>query len=177
MKYQPKNNNFANRGMQLEKDLEQTNIYYLENNVAIIYKKPTPITIKKVEYPNQKYTKIIDGYFSKKSTTDYNGIYKGWYIDFEAKETKNNSLMLSTIHQHQINHLKKIKDHGGIAFLIISFIQYNEVYLILIEKINELIDQNKKSITIDYIKNNGFLVPLAYQPRLDYLKIIKQLYF
>ncbi len=172
---QIKNNSmFANRGMQLEKDLEQTNQYYIDNDIAIIYKKPTPITIKKVEYPNQKYTKIIDGYFSKKSTTDYNGIYNGKYIDFEAKETKNSSLMLSAIHQHQINHLKKVKDHGGIAFVIITFSQKNETYLIEIEP---LIKLDKKSLTVDDMKNKGYLIPLTFQPRLDYLKIIKKIYF
>ena len=78
----------SNRGMVLENDLNATNEYYLLNNVAVIYKKPTPITINKVDYPSRKDAVIKEAHFKIPSTTDYNGIYKGKYIDFEAKETK-----------------------------------------------------------------------------------------
>ena len=78
---------YGNRGMSLEEDLNITNEYYRENNIAIIYKKPTPITIHKVDYPSRKEAVIKEAHFKIPSTTDYNGIYKGKYIDFEAKET------------------------------------------------------------------------------------------
>ena len=50
----------SNRGMVLENDLNATNEYYLLNNVAVIYKKPTPITINKVD----KINFIIFPYFT-----------------------------------------------------------------------------------------------------------------
>ena len=85
---------YANRGMTLESELNSTNTYYLENNIAVIYKKPTPIKVLK-----QINGKVIKGYFEKPSTTDYNGLYKGKYIDFEAKETKSKtSFPLNNIH-------------------------------------------------------------------------------
>ena len=37
-------NTYANRGMSLESDIGKSNEYYLTNDVAIVYKKPTPIT-------------------------------------------------------------------------------------------------------------------------------------
>ena len=40
--------NYANRGMSLEDDLNDTNKYYLQNDIAAVYKKPTPITIVNV---------------------------------------------------------------------------------------------------------------------------------
>ena len=48
-----KNNyiNYANRGMQLENDINETNLYYKNFDIALIYKKPTPIKIIKMEYP------------------------------------------------------------------------------------------------------------------------------
>ena len=37
--------NYGNRGMVLESDINETNKYYLDNNIAVIYKKPTPVKI------------------------------------------------------------------------------------------------------------------------------------
>ena len=42
------NISYGNRGMSLENDLNLTNNYYVDNNIAFIYKKPTPIQITKI---------------------------------------------------------------------------------------------------------------------------------
>ena len=39
-----------NRGMKLENLINLSNEYYLENDIAVIYKKPTPILVCKVDY-------------------------------------------------------------------------------------------------------------------------------
>ena len=39
---------YGNRGMGLEDDLNITNKYYLDTDKAVIYKKPTPITIQEL---------------------------------------------------------------------------------------------------------------------------------
>ena len=64
----------ANRGMDLESDINESNAYYSEHDIALITKRPTPINIVKVDY--SKGARIIDAYFEKQSTTDYNGVYK-----------------------------------------------------------------------------------------------------
>ena len=169
---------FSNRGMGLEDDINITNEYYLNNDIAVIHKKPTPITISKVDYYSKKEAMIIEAYFRTPSTTDYNGIYKGKYIDFEAKETKSKtSFPLSNIHPHQINHLEKIVKHGGIGFIIVRFVSLNLNYLLL-EKdlINFIKNNSKKSIPIDYFKNKAYLINEKYTPRLDYLKVIDSIY-
>ena len=66
--------NYANRGMSLEDDLNDTNKYYLQNDIAAVYKKPTPITIVNVEYKSRSTAKITEAYFQVPSTTDYNGV-------------------------------------------------------------------------------------------------------
>ena len=86
-----KKTSYSNRGMDLEELINETNKYYLEIDKAIIYKKPTPIGIDKVCYDNN--SKIITkAYFKEPSTLDYNGLYKGRYVEFEAKETKSKSV-------------------------------------------------------------------------------------
>lgn len=170
---------YGNRGMSLEKELNETNNYYLLKNIAVIHKKPTPITIKKVDYISPTRVKIKDGYFQKPSTTDYNGIYRGKYIDFEAKETnKPNYFPLSNIHNHQLEHLKKIITHGGIGFLIVSFNTYNEIFYLDGKDLFEFINANtRKSIPYSYFKEKGYLIKIKFNPRLDYLKIIDEIYF
>lgn len=171
--------NYANRGMSLEKDINLANEYYRNNNIAIIHKKPTPISIVKVNYPSRNKAIIKEAYFKIPSTTDYNGIYKGKYLDFEAKETKNkNSFPLNNIHKHQIQHLKKIIEHGGIGFIIVRFTALDETYLLEAEKLlNFIVSNSRKSIPLIFFKNEGYLIKNKYNPRVDYLKIINDLYF
>jgi recombination protein U len=168
----PNNISYKNRGMSLEEDINITNEYYLMNDIAVVYKKPTPIVVTKIGYKNK--SKIIqEGYFKTPSTTDYNGLYKGNYIDFEAKETNNKtSFPLSNIHAHQINHIKNIINHKGIAFIIIRFSLLNENYILKGNDLLKIIEQNKKSIPYLYFKEKGFLLKENYQPRLDYIKIV-----
>ena len=168
---------FGNRGMGLESDLNSTNDYYASLDKAYIYKKPTPIKITKVDYPSRDKAVITQAFFTVPSTTDYNGIYKGKYIDFEAKETKNKtSFSLRNIHPHQIKHLRNIYNHGGIAFLIIRFTDLNETYLLMANKLVEFIENNtRESIPIKYCRDNSYLIKDSYAPRIDYLKIIDQI--
>ena len=48
-------------------------------------------------------------------------------MDFEAKETKVKTFPFANISKHQIDHLQKIINHGGIAFVIIAFTSLNAV--------------------------------------------------
>ena len=113
--------------MSLEKDLNDTNNYYANINKAFIYKKPTPIQITKVDYPSRAHAVIKEAFFKEPSTTDYNGLYKGKYIDFEAKETNSKtSFPLENIHKHQIKHLENIHNNNGLAFIIIRFNKLNK---------------------------------------------------
>lgn len=174
-----KNINYGNRGMNLEHDLNETNQYYLTNNKAIIYKKPTPIKIVDVSYPSRKEAVIKKAYFQIPSTTDYNGVYKGKYIDFEAKETiSNTSFPLANIHQHQIEHLIKISEHQGIAFLIVRFSRLNKTFLLTIEKLILFLEKyKKKSIPLVFFETEGFIINEKFIPRLDYLAIIDKIHF
>ena len=163
---------YGNRGMTLESDINSSNKYYLENDIAVIYKKPTPIKVVKVDYSR---TKIQEAFYEIPSTTDYNGVYKGKYIDFEAKETKSKtSFPIINIHEHQIKHLERVNKHGGISFIIIRFTSLNQTYLIFSKDfINYFKDNSiKKSIPLSYIEEKGYLIKDGYNPIVDYLSIV-----
>ena len=167
-------NSHSNRGMNLEADLNDTNEYYRYNDIAIVHKKPTPITINKVDYKSRRDAVIKEAHFKIPSTTDYNGIYKGKYIDFEAKETKSlTSFPLNNIHKHQIDHLSKIYNHGGIGFIIVRFTKLNKTYLLFIKDLLDFLESNKRvSIPVSYFEEKGYIIKEGIRPRLDYLKII-----
>lgn len=170
--------NTTHRGMNLEEDLNLTNQYYLAKDIAVIYKKPTPVQIVKVDYPKRSSARIIEAYYRTPSTTDYNGVYKGRYIDFEAKETKKDSFPFANIYSHQIDHLDNVMKHQGIAFVIIAFTRVNEVYLIDASFIIDAYRNAKqKSLHYDSIKEHGYLIKQGYNPRLDYLQIVDKVYF
>ncbi|MFC4557352.1 Holliday junction resolvase RecU [Virgibacillus kekensis] len=174
---------YSNRGMTLEEDINATNTFYLDTDRAVIHKKPTPVQIVNVNYPKRSAAVITEAYFKQASTTDYNGIYRNKYIDFEAKETKNKTRFpLANIHEHQIAHMKSVIHHGGISFLIIRFAVYNKTYYIPAESFFPYWDQQfkkdgKKSIPYETITNEGYLIPFHYQARVNYLAIIDKLYF
>ena len=167
----------ANRGMSLEEDINLSNEYYRDMGIALINKRPTPINIVKVDY--SKGARITDAYFEKQSTTDYNGVYKGKYIDFEAKNTKSEtSFPLSNISEHQIVHLRNVIKHGGIAFFIICFQIKNEVYLLDASFVIEFYEKGgRKSIPYSVFKEKGVLVKQDYTPRLHYIDAVETLYF
>ncbi len=167
---------YGNRGMSLEEDINITNKYYLDNNIAIIHKKPVPISVRKVDYKNRNDAKITDALFLVPSTTDYNGLYDGKYIDFEAKETKLDNLPLSNIHAHQIKHLQKIEEHKGISFILVRFKKDNVTYLLETKYLTLFIETNKrKSIPKEYFIKHGYIINIKYNPRLDYIRVIDKL--
>lgn len=171
---------YGGRGMTLENDIESSNRYYLKTERAVIHKKPTPVQIVHVDYPKRSQAVIKEAYFRTPSTTDYNGVYKGYYIDFEAKETKNKtSFPLQNIHAHQVEHMKQAVAHGGIVFLLLRFKGINEVYLLPFKRFfpfwERYLKNGKKSIKVEEIQENGYYIPYQYQPRLDYLSAVDKL--
>ena len=170
-----KNINNKNKGMFLEDVINNTNEYYRLNNSALIYKKPTPIQIVKLS-TDKKY--IEKAFFKEKSTTDYNGIYKGKYIDFEAKEcTSTTSFPLKNIKEYQLNHLTKVNDFQGIGFIIFYFTKIEKFYLLYTNEINDYIKNNSKrsSIPLTYFKEKNHEITLNLNFRIDYLKEIDKI--
>ncbi|CAH0418482.1 Holliday junction resolvase RecU [Periweissella ghanensis] len=170
----------SKRGMTLEEAINAANTFYLDRQIAVIHKKPTPINIVNVAYPKRAAAKINEAYFAQASTTDYNGIYRGFYIDFDAKETQNKTAIpLANFHEHQIKHLDAIIKQNGIGFVIIKFAVYNESFVLPATDVITFWQQSqnggRKSIPYQYIKEHGFIISAGLIPELPYLKAVDAL--
>ena len=168
------NVNFGDRGMSLEQEINDSNTYYLENNIAVIHKKPTPIQIVKVDYPKRSAAVIREAYFKQASTTDYNGVYRGKYLDFEAKETKNKTAFpLKNFHEHQIKHMRQCLAQSGICFVIIRFASLGRLFLLTASDLftywDHQGDGGRKSIPLTDIEHLAAELHYQINPRIPYL--------
>ncbi|WP_314990474.1 Holliday junction resolvase RecU [uncultured Gemella sp.] len=169
---------YSNRGMELEEDINFANKYYLNNDIAVIHKKPIPIQIVEVNYPSRSSAMITKAFYKTPSTTDYNGLWNGKYIDFEAKETNSaTSFSLNNIHDHQIEHMQKIFNHGGITFIIVRFKKIDRTFILPFKNFIFFHDRAKnggrKSIKLNEFEESAFELSFNYKIRLDYLNTIK----
>lgn len=172
---------YGNRGMGLEEQINQSNAYYLQHGIAVIHKKPTPIQVVKVDYPKRSAAKITEAYFRQASTTDYNGVFQGYYIDFEAKETKNKTAFpLTNFHEHQVIHMEQCLEQLGITFILFKFSSINRVFLLKAQEFitfyrqQHLIDK-RKSIPLSYIEKYGIEIQQGVFPPIPYLDAVSQL--
>ncbi|MBD8924178.1 Holliday junction resolvase RecU [bacterium] len=164
---------YDNRGMDLEYLINKACNYYIDKDIAYIYKKPTPIRVVRTSYSNAGI-RITDAFFELPSTLDFNGLYKGHYIEFDAKKTKSKtSFPLKNISKHQIEHIKNIDNHGGIVFLIIEINQEYyclEGYILL----DFIKNEKRQSIPYNYIKDKGYKINMTING-LDYIKIVDEI--
>ena len=171
---------FSNRGKTLEDEIDETNAYYLQQQIAVIHKKPVPIQIVKVEYPSRSAAVIKEAYFRTPSTTDYNGVFDSHYIDFDAKETENKtSFPLKNVHPHQIAHMTSVAEQKGICFLIVRFSSLERYFVVPLYMLQNawtsMQNGGRKSIPLIDFEKHAIEIKAGYIPRLDYLKWIAQL--
>lgn len=168
-----KNFTYSNRGMTFEEMINNTNTYYRERNIALIHKKPTPIQIVKVDYPKRSAAVIKEAYFKEASTTDYNGVYNGIYLDFEAKETKNKtSFPLSNFHSHQLEHMRQCIKHNGIAFVLIWFATLKRCFLLPADQLLIYWDSQsteRKSIPLTEFERSCFEIKIGIAPTVPFI--------
>lgn len=167
---------FANRGMRFEESINLSNDYYLNYDIAVIHKKPTPLQIVKVDYPKRSAAVIKEAYFRQPSTTDYNGVYQGYYLDFEAKETKNKtSFPFKNFHEHQIIHMEKCLRQGGICFVLLWFSSLGRCFFFSSEDLVyywRLQNEGKKSLPLSLIEEKGIEIQQKIAPRIPYLTAV-----
>lgn len=157
---------FSNRGKTLEDEINEANDYYIKRRLAIIHKKPVPVQIVKVEYPSRSAAVIREAYFRTPSTTDYNGVWNGHYIDFDAKETASKtSFPLKNIHEHQMTHMQQVTEQNGVAFIIVRFSAYERYFIVPYEVLQKawqaMENGDRKSIPFRSSKKRHMKFPRA----------------
>ncbi|MBN2797337.1 MAG: Holliday junction resolvase RecU [Clostridia bacterium] len=159
------------RGSALEELIVFTNEFYQKRNLARVDKIPIPIKI----IEQGKDGMINKAFYEKKSTVDFIGFVQGASIIFDAKETALNHLPFKNIHEHQIEYMKDITFHGGLAFIIVHFKKEDIYHLIPYEVIQRYYDLAKaggrKSIPLAEL-NPDFEIPYNNNGILNYLKIL-----
>jgi recombination protein U len=79
-----------------------------------------------------------------------------------------------------MEHLQNVTKQGGIAFLIVHFKQYNEYFLLPFQildhywKLQTDKEKGRKSIPYQVFKDKTYIIPFGYQPRLDYLSVVRE---
>ncbi|MEC0173027.1 Holliday junction resolvase RecU [Paenibacillus graminis] len=174
----PKANvNYGNRGMVFESHIELSNRMYEAQGSAVINKRPTPVKV--LQQYGGYITKAV---FEKPSTVDYDGIYRGRRIDFEAKDvTDFVRLDLSRIEDHQYQHLENSHKHGSMAFILVRFGRNQKMYLLpfvalrVFKQASEL-PGGRKSISIDDFEIEGYEIRNGRVP-VDYLAAVDKIWF
>ncbi|WP_164670941.1 Holliday junction resolvase RecU [Virgibacillus doumboii] len=162
------------RGSAFENSLNYTNQIYINQGRAVINKRPTPVKVLK-----SKGTRVLSGFYEEKSTVDYDGIYQGKSIVFEAKSTKEKRLPFSIIADHQIKYLEQSEKQGAVSFLIVYMNITRETYLVpnnMLQKyIREARNGGKKSIPLRDLEVYAHLVKSQNGVPLDYLSVVDRL--
>ncbi|MEM5606500.1 Holliday junction resolvase RecU [Bacillus cereus] len=165
----------GNRGMAFEKLINLSNEMYQREGVALINKRPTPVKVLK-----STGGRVLNGFYEAKSTVDYDGVYKGWAVAFEAKSTQSLTRFdLSNIAQHQLDYLEKAEKMGAICFFLIEFSKDQTVFLVPASVIQSYVRMShqpngKKSISRADFDIYGYLVEQTERAPVDYLQYVDE---
>ncbi len=150
--------NNSNNGMYLETIVNNSALYYKNNQTLAIFKRTIPIKI--VHNNGQTIVgKIVD-----KSESDYYGIYHGLFFDFEAKQTNKDKFFLCNLKDHQWNHLLMVHKMQGISFLLLYFSSRDDFFAIN----TTLLKDKHDSITYEWCKQNAFRLELFFPGVLNF---------
>lgn len=138
------------RGSTLEDMVNRTNERYLEQELALIQKIPTPITPVRMD---KEHRQITLAYFEQRSTVDYIGAVQGIPVCFDAKECNADTFPLQNIHEHQIIFMENLEKQQGISFLLTYYTARNEMYYMRFEEVakfwNRAMTGGRKSIRLE----------------------------
>lgn len=159
-------------GQAFEDLIDSTNLQYKNSEVALIHKRATPIKALKTQG-----NRVLSGVFEKKSTVDYDGIYRGKALYFEAKNTQSEtSFPLANIEAHQLEHFETAEKHGALCFVLIRFEKKGTIFYVpfsFIQKCRKRAKEGgRKSIAYNEFLEHCPEVPVTLRANIDYLLFV-----
>jgi recombination protein U len=124
--------------------------------------------------------RVLNGFYEAKSTVDYDGVFKGRAIAFEAKSTENLTRFdLKNIAQHQLDYLEKAEKMGAICFFLIEFSKDESVFVAPLSVIQSYVGMShqpkgKKFIPRADFDIYGYLVNQTERAPVDYLQYVDE---
>ena len=162
------------RGQALEELINRTNEKYLEEELALIQKIPTPITPIKIDKETRHITLAS---FDQKSTIDYIGAVQGIPVCFDAKECSKDTFALENIHPHQVSFMEKFEKQDGIAFFLIHFTTIGVFYYLPFRHLKEFWDRaikgGRKSFRYDEL-DPDYIISNDSEAFIPYLNLIQK---
>lgn len=161
----------AKRGSKLEMLIDMANNEYRNADVAVIGKVPPPLKIGKVVGKN------VNAYLDKAAWLDYTGVYKGYSLNFDAKETMVERFPLANLANHQYETMKSWDRHGSVVFLIVAFWLKGknepEIYYLSFKQLARFWEHkdigDSKSIPIKYFRDHCVRIECRNGFTLHYL--------
>lgn len=166
----------SNRGMELETLLNYTNESYLARGIAVVHKRPTPVKIVKT-----KGSRVLSAFLEAPSTVDYEGVYNGRSLQFEAKQTKEKQRFpLDNVHPHQVEHMRGCMKQGAVTFVVLEFSSLHEIFFVpgkmIVDAWDKAKDGGRKSIPYEDINVMCYLIKPGRGVPLDYLAVVDKLH-
>ncbi|SNY19336.1 recombination protein U [Orenia metallireducens] len=165
---------YGNRGDWLEEAIEESNNQYILQGLALVQKIATPVKVLNI---NQTTGRITNGFYEKKSTVDYIGVWNGKPLAFDAKETKVETRFdLSNVKEHQYLFLSSWVANGGLGFLIIHFATKEETYYLPYEVLDQywqdMLSGGRKSIPYKVVAQEEYRIGSYGLIIIDYLSVL-----
>ncbi|WP_342269166.1 Holliday junction resolvase RecU [Spiroplasma endosymbiont of Aspidapion aeneum] len=141
-----------NRGMFLESVINNSIENNKDNNNYLLAKTSVTNKIISIDTDNFVKAKLL-----KNDFCDYIGVYKGTYLEIEAKETELEYFNLSNIKKHQFKKLTNVSKHNGVALIFIYFHENENIYVV---DIKQFIELNIRKIPLEWFNENCYSVKI-----------------
>ena len=130
----------------------------------------------KVDYPKRSAAVIKEAYFTQASTTDYNGVYRGFYLTLKQKKPRTKHLFplkLPCPSNRTYESMPRTK--WGLLCLVMVFVfealfYLNSVHLIAYWDAQK--EKGRKSLPLSLIEELGIEIKTGISPRIPYLDAV-----